>query len=213
MPRNAWLPASSEPRYASTSTMRAARRGSPGSVAHEQLVEQHAARARASRAGRTSAGASRLNVEPARLVVEAVPRPCAAAPRPTPGRRRPAWCGAATAAPGSSSAQRVGTEVGLGDHQLVERHAPLVRTAAPARRRSACASRNGIAVLAPATRRGRPRPTRGASAAARMRAVHELGGREQPGHRAAARAGSGRARRTAAPCPPGGRGCTRAGGP
>ena len=108
--------------------------------------------------------------------------------------------------------ERLGPEVGVGQHQLVERHAALRRlaheraddgraprgTARPART-SHSARSTAADVLAVGrrlhARRHRPRRWRAARRSRR------------------APAGTGRARRTAAPCPPGGRGCTRAGGP
>ena len=135
-----------------------------------------------------------------------------AAPRPARGPRRRASCGAAPPHPGSSNASASGPRSGSVSTSS-SRPTPRSVGAAHHARRRARAPPGTARPSPPATRPGRWPTTSAVSAAACMRASIELGGREQAGHRARARAGAGRARRTAAPCPPAGRGCTRAAGP
>ena len=127
--------------------------------------------------------------------------------------RRRARCAAARPRPrarGSASAS--GPRLRLGHHELVERHAPLDRLA---HQRADDGVR--LAERHPLARRGARRgrwPPRSA-----CRPPPACGSRSnsavasRPAQRGEAQRESCRARRRAAPCPPGGRGCTPAAGP
>ena len=166
--------------------MRAARRRPSAVRADEQLVEQQGgelqrvARVERARAGRARAltWAAAASAPAPRAGLAAFTN-CSAT---DPGPRRPAWCAAAPPPP--APAARAPRARGRG------RSAPARRAATPRSadwRTSAPDARVRVAErhapLRRATRRGRRRPTCWPSAARLHPRRHELGGREQPGHR------------------------------
>ena len=201
-PRNAWLAGILGPGVRLDLDDAAPHRA----PAHEHLVEQLRGDDPASRVEERRRGSA---------LSDGRGRSTRRAARPAAGRcnrRRTAPPGVVrrrTAAP-ARAAPRRRAEALVGRDQLVERHAPSAtwRTRAPD---DACASRNGMpcstrcSARSVAARRGcRPRP---------HPVGDELSRGEQAGQRGERRARTCRGRRTAAPCPPGGRGCTRAAGP
>ena len=169
--------------------------------------------ARARRGRRTSAAAcSGSTREPARCSLQPVAGRLELRGDRLRAARRPASCAGAPRCPARAAPAQSGPRRGSFEHELVERHAALDRL--PHERaddRVRLAERR--ALLARDARRGRSPRSIGLSAAAVIAVVDELDGREQPGRARAATARTCRARRTAAPCPPAGRGCTRAAGP
>ena len=185
-------------------------------VPHQQLVEQVgrelAGIARVERPRERAPAAHSGQLQPARLRRRAGRAPSTICSATDAGPAPPGVVRRRTAAPGSSSASASGPRSGsvsTSSSRATPRSAECAHQRADAGVRVA----ERHALLRPATRRGRPPPTCWPSAAACIRAVTSSAVASSPAIAPTARAGTGRARRTTAPCPPGGRGCTRAGGP
>ncbi len=177
-------------------------------VVHEQLVQQQRREleriARVERAGQPSSHCCwRRNRSRSRA---------RAAPRPGPGPAPPGVVRRRTARPGLEQRERVRRRGGA-------RPRPAPRAGCAARSTAGRATRPPRAPRGTASRRargarpGRSPTTTATSAAARIRATSKTAGVEQPAQRQQRERRASRPRRTAAPCPPAGRGCTRAGAP
>ena len=189
--------------------------------AHEQLVEQlrrelervavversrHGPAARAARLARHRASHSRCSSS-------RCSRPCRAGAATGSGPPPPGVVRRRTALPGSSRPQAVGAEAGIVRRRARRAGRRARPPAARAPPTTVCASRNGV----PCSTRCSARSVAafsGSSAAAVMRVVDERRRSTiSPVERQQRTARTCRARRTAAPCLPAGRGCTRAAGP